>query len=202
MSEILKSFLANEKALRRYIARFCAEPQDVEDLAQETFLSGFAAEMRTEIREPKAFLFRIARNLVFSARRQKRRRPNQGLEELGGSDLLMDEDQMDAAAWLDGRRKLALLAQAVAHLPPQCRKAFLLRRVDGLEYKQIANRMNISVSSVEKHVANGLLKCNAFLRARGYDPSEFSAPSAPSKPEPAEHTTHNFVRVNAKDERD
>jgi RNA polymerase sigma-70 factor (ECF subfamily) len=116
--------------------------------------------------------------------------------------LLIDKDQIDAAAWLDGRRKLALLAQAVAHLPPQCRKAFLLRRIDGMEYKEIAKQMNISVSCVEKHVANGLLKCNVFLRARGYDPSEFSAPPAPGNPQPAERMTHNFARVNAKDERD
>lgn len=184
MSRILGVFLKNEKALRRYLSRFCASAQDVDDLIQETFLHGFAAELKSDIREPKAFLFRIAKNLVLMDRRKKRHQPAGFLDDSGSADRILDEideTQVAADAWLDGRRKLALFAQAVAHLPPQCRKAFLLRRIEGLQYKHIANRMNISVSAVEKHVTTGLLKCNAYLRSHGYDPSEFGA-TPPQEP--------------------
>lgn len=131
--------------------------------------------MRRDIQSPKAFLFQIARNTALEDIRKKKRKFTLQLEDSGGTDILVDESQPSADEWLDGRRKLAMFTRAVAELPPQCRRAFLLRHVDGLQYKQIANRMSITVSSVEKHVALGLVKCNAYLRAQGYEPSEFGA---------------------------
>ena len=175
MSAILKAFLENEGAIRRFLAGYTKSAEDIEDFTQETFLRGFAAEMRRDIKEPKAYLFQIAKRVALEKFRKSKRAPMDLLEDSGGPDLILDEGQAMADEWLDGRRKLALFARAVAHLPPQCRKAFLMRRVDGLQYKQIANRMNITVSAVEKHVATGTLKCHEFLRAHGYQRSEFGA---------------------------
>ncbi len=185
MSELYKIFLENEAAIARYIARFRPASDDVSDLTQETFLRGFAAEMKGEIREPKAFLFKIAKNLALLDIKKNKRSPTDFIEDSGSSELLVDEGQLTADVMLDGRKKLTLLAKAVANLPPQCRRAFLLRRVDGLKYKQIANRMGISVSADEKHIAVGMVTCHAYLREQGYDPSEFGGPMA-RKPAPSE----------------
>ena len=179
MSEILKAFLQNEAAIRRYLARYRANEQEVEDFVQETFVRGFAAEMKAEIKEPKAYLFQVAKNIALETIRKSHRSPTTALEDSGGTDLLLDEDQADAEEWLEGRRKLSLFVRAVAELPPQCRTAFLMRRIEGLQYKQIANRMSITVSAVEKHVTTGLLKCNAYLRDHGYNPRELAAPLSP-----------------------
>lgn len=175
MSEILKAYLENEKALRRFLVRKGAGPHEVDDFAQEAFLRGFAAEIRIEISEPKAYLFRIAENITREKFRKAARSNVLSTVDSPDADLIIDEDQASADQWIDGRRKLSLFAKAVAQLPPQCRKAFLLRRIEGLEYKQIANRMDISISAVEKHVMAGLLKCNAYLKAHGYEPSEFGS---------------------------
>lgn len=183
MSEILKAFLRNEAAILRYLNRFRVGATAAQDLLQETFLRGFAAELKTDIQEPKAYLFQIANKLVLESARRDSRSPTLALEDCGGADVLLDEDQAGAEEWLEGRRKLALFVRAVAELPPQCRKAFLMRRIDGLQYKQIANRMSISVSAVEKHVMTGLLKCNAYLREHGYDPREFAA-TDDTRPQP------------------
>lgn len=189
MSAILKAFLKNEGAIRRFLARYTKSADEIEDFTQETFLRGFAAERRHDIKEPKAYLFQIAKRVVFERYRRDKRAPMVLLEDSGGSDFILDEDQAMADEWLDGRRKLALFAKAVAHLPPQCRKAFLMRRIDGLQYKQIANRMNVTVSAVEKHVAAGMLKCNAFLRAHGYHPSEFGAVEKTARSDKNHNTT-------------
>ena len=175
MSDILKAYLSNERAIKRYLARFSDQAHEIDDFAQETFLRGFAAEMRRNIHEPKAYLFRIAKNVALDEKRRNERAPWQYTEDLGSPDLIIDEKQVAADEWLDGRRKLATFAMAVGQLPPKCRKAFLLRGVQGLRYKQIAIRMNISVSAVEKHVETGLLKCSESLRALGYQPTEFGA---------------------------
>ena len=175
MSRVLTAFLQNEKSLKRFLANFSSSPQDIEDFYQESFLRAFAAECNKEIAEPKAFLFKIAKNIALGDIRRRARKPQILSEDTESAEQIIDARQLSAERWWEGRRKLSLLARAVAQLPPQCRKAFLMRRVHGLQYRQIANRMNISVSAVEKHVALGLLKCTAYLQAQGYEPAEFGA---------------------------
>ena len=66
---------------------------------------------------------------------------------------------------VDSRERIRLLARAIAALPPQCAKVFLLRKMQGLSQKEIAVRLNISVRTVENHVAAGLSRCRAYMRA-------------------------------------
>lgn len=182
MSEILRIFISNEGGLRRHLRRYCARVEDIDDVLQETFLRGFAADLRSEIQQPKAYLYQIARNIALDRLRRNAVAPMESLEDLGGSSIILDDKQVLADDWLDGRQKLSLFAKAVAQLPAQCRKAFMMRHAEGLPYKQIATRMNISVSAVEKHVTLGLVKCDAYLRAHGYEPGEFRDISKLSKP--------------------
>jgi RNA polymerase sigma-70 factor (ECF subfamily) len=56
------------------------------------------------------------------------------------------------------RQELARVAKALEGLPPRCRAAFELHRFGNLSYAQIAHRMGISISMVEKHVAEALLR--------------------------------------------
>jgi RNA polymerase sigma-70 factor (family 1) len=48
------------------------------------------------------------------------------------------------------------LRSAAEQLPPRCREVFLLSKIDHLNHKEIAERLGISVSTVEKHVAKGM----------------------------------------------
>ena len=64
------------------------------------------------------------------------------------------------------REQLGLRCDAVAALSPQVRRAYLMRKVYGMSYKQIAERLNISNSTVEKHLAKGVLQCESFVRER------------------------------------
>ena len=61
-----------------------------------------------------------------------------------------------------------MFCRAVASLPAQCRKAFLMRKVYGMSHKDVAEQLGISISTVEKHVASGLLRCSTHLREGGY----------------------------------
>jgi RNA polymerase sigma factor (sigma-70 family) len=175
MSSILKAFVENEAAIKRFLRRFTSDSSYVDDFAQETFLKSFAAETRTNISEPKAFLFKVARNIVLSDVRHEKTSASGNVEEVDDMNQVLDEKQSTPESWLDGRQKLLIFSKAVAQLSPQCRKALLLRRVDGLEYKQIADRLGITVSTVEKHVTRGLLRCGRYLREQGYEPSEFGS---------------------------
>jgi RNA polymerase sigma factor (sigma-70 family) len=168
MSKILNSFLENRAALRRYLRRFGLRAEDIEDIVQETFIRAFAAEGTQKIRFPKAFLFRIARNLALNERMKLSNTSTDALEDLPDQSVIEDVGQISVDEDMYARRQIQLLAQAVAELPPQCSRVFLLRKVQGLSYKQIAERLDISVSTVEKHVALGLLRCSDYLRQQGY----------------------------------
>lgn len=172
MSKILQIFLSNERALKNYLSRFFNRAQDIDDIAQETFLKAFAAEIKTDIRSPKAFLFKIAKHTALHEVGKKANTTTDYIEDFVNSEVLYDRSNVCAEAEMDGKRKLIIFSKAVAHLPPKCRQVFLMRKVDGLQMKEIAGKLNISVSGVEKHVVTGLVKCSQYFREQGYDPEE------------------------------
>ncbi len=173
MSPIVKAYLGHSAALKRLLGKYLSRPEDVDDVAQGAFLRAFAAESRQEIKAPKSFLFTTARNLALSELTKKANRTSDALADFEGTAVLHDEKQLPADQTLEGREKLALFSEAVGHLPPQCRRVFLMRKIDGLPIKEIAVRLGITVSSVEKHLATGLLKCSDYLAERGYSPEDF-----------------------------
>ncbi len=181
MSKILNVFLENEKALRRYLSRLVDTRHDVDDSVQETFLRGFASELKRDILDPKAYLFRIAKNIALEKLRKKGNFPTESTGDSDGIELIVDEQQPPIDQHLDGRLKLAVLLEAIEGLPPRCKEAFILRHVEGLQYAQIADRMQISIKAVEHHLSAGLTKCREYLCDQGYEPSEFSAAKATAK---------------------
>ena len=166
MSEILRAFLVHERALKRFLGRFFTTAQDVDDLAQETFLRAFAADAAEPIIASKAFLFRVARNLALNEKARMWNSTTVRLEDSGAPDVI--DDDVGAEERLDSRRKLALFAEAVSALPPQRRRVFLLRKIHGRSYRDIAIQLGISESTVEKHVAAGLVSCSKYLSRYGY----------------------------------
>jgi RNA polymerase sigma-70 factor (ECF subfamily) len=170
MSSILRAFLQHQAAIKRVLARY-VPPEDRNDILQEAFLKAFAAEMTTPVRDAKAFLFRVAKNLAISEMTKKSRRETDYLEDLSGPDVLEDDRAGSIEAQIDGKHELFVLTQAVSHLPAECQRVFLMRKVEGLRIKQIATRLNVSVSTVEKRLAKALLLCDRQLRQQGYPPA-------------------------------
>ena len=167
MPTILETYLENETALKRFLRRFIKSREGADDLAQEAFLRAFAAESERLITSPKAFLFKVAKNLALN---ELARQSSVAIEPLGDSEgeaVLEDSSQAAVDDAVDGRERIRVLARAIAALPPQCAKVFVLRKMQGLSQKEIAARLNISVRTVENHVALGLVRCKAYMRAHG-----------------------------------
>lgn len=174
-SPTIKAFLDNETALKRFLGRILQTESDVEDIAQETFIRAFAASAVQDVLMPKAFLFRIAKNLALN---ERSRMWNTTTTFVGDAaeldDMGADHEAVSGEDRLDSHRKIRLLEEAITQLPAQCRRVFQLRKIDELSHKEIAAEMGISVSTVEKHIATGLVRCKKFLADRGY---EIGAPS-------------------------
>lgn len=173
MSYILRAFIQNEAALRRYLAQFFSHQSDIDDMLQEVFAHAFHAETKTKIRAPKAYLYRAAKNLSLNALARKSFTTTDHIEDIGAPLVLKDTGQAATDDLLADRQHLLLAMQAILALPSQCQKAFVLRKIEGHSYKEIASIMGISESTVEKHIASGLARCVSILRKQGIDYMEF-----------------------------
>jgi len=164
LSAVSTAFLDNYDFLKRFLARFFPDSQDIEDVAQETYLRAYVAEQQKEIEQPKAYLFRIAKNLALTKLTRKSEKITDYIEECGASVVIECGAAADSEA--EAQESLGLYCDAVAALPEKCRQVFLLRKVHGLAHKEIAERMSLSVSSVEKYLLRGILECKVFVQER------------------------------------
>ncbi len=163
-SGISEAFLENVKFLRRYVRQFVPNYHEAEDVTQEAYIRAFVAEKKTHIKQPKAFLFQVARNVALTRLEKKSREIHQCIDELSESETGMidtaADDHVEALELLD------TYSEAVIALPPKCRDVFILRKVYGFKHKEIAQKMGMSISSVEKYVRLGILACQDHLAKR------------------------------------
>lgn len=158
------AYTRHGSSLKRFIGRFMRRPSDIEDIAQEAFLRAYTVELSRPIAQPKSFLFRIAKHLALSQLSRKSRQITQYIEDFEDSEVIQLESSAEEE--ISGRQILALHCEAVAGLSPQCRQAYLLRKVHGFSHKEIAAEMGIAVSTVEKHLIKAVEQCDRFVRER------------------------------------
>jgi RNA polymerase sigma factor (sigma-70 family) len=158
------AFLENQSALKRFISRFFRSVQDVEDVAQETFLRAYRAESGKSIARPKAFLFRIAKHIALNQLSRKSRQITDYLEDLGDSDVIIGVDSLEDE--MVAHQAVGLHCEAIAALTPHCRRVYMLRKVHGMSQKEIASSLGIAVSTVEKHLIKGVAECGRYIRGR------------------------------------
>jgi RNA polymerase sigma factor (sigma-70 family) len=158
---VTSAFLESAAFLKRFLGRFLPVQQDIEDVAQEAYLRAYVAEQRQSIEQPKAFLFRVAKNLALTRLSSKSRRITDYIEEAGKSVVVDTSPSSDEE--LEAQQCFGLYCEAVAALPEKCRQVFLLRKVHGLSHREIGERLGLSISSVEKYLREGILACQAHV---------------------------------------
>ncbi len=133
---------------------------DVEDIVQEAFARFHRAGHDLAAVDARPLLFVIARNLQLdgwkSAGREKTRRSADDIHDLDGGPWAIVCEAPSADRRLMARQDLAAAAAVIRALPPKTRDAFLLHRFETMTYRQIAARLGVSVSMVEKHIAEAL----------------------------------------------
>ncbi|GLO15688.1 RNA polymerase sigma factor [Pseudomonas putida] len=135
--------------------------QAAEDVAHDAYLRVLERTAAQQIEHPRAFLYRTALNLVIDRHRRQALRQSEPLEVLD-----LDERWHSPAPGLDMQleQRLALMQKALDELSGPCRESFLLRKLDGLSHEQIAQRLGISRSLVEKHIVNAMKHCRVRIR--------------------------------------
>lgn len=151
-------------ALRAWLlARFPTLP-DVDDIVQESLSRLVQAREVSPIRSAKALLFTTARNLALDAVRRQRVVAFEPITE--DTDPTVLTDAADVVASVAKQQELELLTKAIQSLPERVRQILTLRTAYGLTQKQIAEKLAVSESTVEKQMAAGIRRCAQFF-ARG-----------------------------------
>ncbi len=162
--------------LRRYLARLVGNRTEAEDLAHDAFVRVKPVIDREPVARPEALLYTTARRLAIN---QLKRRSI-------GPFVSNPADPDTAAAPTPGvaqqvmaRQEWAQLEQAIAQLPEGCRTVLLLRKLELLSHREIADRLDIAVSTVEKQHARALRLLRASLTRQ---PAAGSSPVAEARP--------------------
>jgi RNA polymerase sigma factor (sigma-70 family) len=149
--------------LLRFLTRRMGDGQDAADVAQDTYLRLVASqEEAPKIRDPRAYVFRVAGNLAID-RLRSAKRAAANLSRAGDGDSVADRAPSPEAA-LQARERLQLLDRALGQLSSNARRALLLSRVDGLTHARIAALLGVSESMVAKYIAQALRLCRDRLK--------------------------------------
>lgn len=164
----VRTFLARREQMEAVLRRRVGCRATAADLVQELFLR-FWRRPSAPLEDLGSYLIRSAHNLAIDHLRSEgaRTRNEAGLlpEQRGDSSVSLD-------AALEAGSDLRRVEVALRGLPERTRHIFLLNRIHGQTYGQIARSMALSQSSVEKHMMRALQVCKASVA---------EAPAAPSQ---------------------
>ena len=141
-------------AIWRLARNATGSPEEAFDIAQETFVSAFAALPRYDIARPfGAWLTRIALNKCrdWSRRRAVRRMFEFAMPE--GHEAAFADDAASPDRIAEGRAELDAVSRAIAELPTRLKEVLLLRAVEGMSQAETAALLGITEKAVETRLA-------------------------------------------------
>lgn len=147
-------------ALIRFFSSRSRRPDDVEDLVQEVFVRLIAKGGLDDVRVEENYLFVAAGNVWRDAARREVTRHRSRHTSLADQHHPVDAISPEVVAI--GKEDLRRVIIAIQELPLRTQAIFTLQRYEELTYQQIARRLGISVSAVEKH----MMKAIAHLTRR------------------------------------
>jgi RNA polymerase sigma-70 factor (ECF subfamily) len=166
MALVERLFARHRSALQAFFFRRLRAKADAADLAQEVYLRMLRVKDADTIRNPEAYLFAVAGNLLKeNAVADRRQAASVDVEEADAMQMLAALS--DFGAPLDSRQRVDRLRVVLKQLPPKCRAVVILRYRDELSYQEIAERVEVSTHMVKKYLAQALGHCRHRMARLG-----------------------------------
>ncbi|HTO42365.1 MAG TPA: sigma-70 family RNA polymerase sigma factor [Rhizomicrobium sp.] len=150
----VREILPLEAALMHFLQQNWRNPHEIADLRQDVYVQVYDAARKQIPTHPKAFVFQTARNLLINRVRRDHVVSIEAVPDLETLSIAADLPSPEHAAI--ARDDLRRLRAALDRLPPRCREAVILGRIEGLPGRAIAVRMGVSDATVSEHLANGI----------------------------------------------
>ncbi len=148
--------------LVRFIARRLRSVADARDVAHEAYVRLLRVKRKDLIRDPQAYLYRIAVNILYEFELQKKADAI-GLARCAECEAAEDGDFSRPEQNVEVLQARKRIEAVLGELSPKCRAVFILYRRDGLSYKEIGAQIGISTNMVKKYLARGLRHCREHL---------------------------------------
>lgn len=164
-AQIADLFHRYREELMRRLVSMVKSHETAADLVQDTYLRLLRLGEQHVVEQPRALLHRIASNLAIDHLRKEKH----AVQALDGLDAAMAVPSRAPSPEREviGKQQFQTFLRAIEDLPPRTREAFLLCRVYGYSYQEIATRMNISESGVEKLLMRALDRSYQALEVLG-----------------------------------
>lgn len=140
--------------LERFFRRRVDGRSEVDDLVQEVFYHLARRRGSPAIDESQAYLFQIATNVLRD--RHRRARTRRKADHLSFDEHLHGYEHISTERVVAGRQQLEALKAGLFELPERTRTVFVLQRLEGLRYHEVAEHLGLSISTIEKHMMHAI----------------------------------------------
>lgn len=152
---IIEIFKTNNHLLRIYAERIVVDKEEAKDMVNDVFLKLMENENNTHITKSlQAYLYKSVYNTCLNCLKNKQI-TNKYFQDMDTSTLDI-QCSKNPLSLLISEETLTHIENAIESLPPKCKKVFLLAKMDGLSYREIAEQLKISVNSVNKQITKAL----------------------------------------------
>ena len=167
--ETLRKALAREAGSTRlwltgFFRRRIRNDHEVEDLVQDVFTRVAARDSEETINHLGGYILQTAKSVI--ADRARRRTARFSAFHVALDSDRFGEDDLDPEQILSGKEELRAALAILLSLPERTRTVFLLKRLEGYKYAEIARHLGISVSAVEKHMVRAIRHLSAEMEKR------------------------------------
>lgn len=181
---LARHILPYEPMLRSRLRRMFIHGLEVDDVIQEMYARIVSQPSLEAIKYPRQYAFQTATAIVIDHLRRSR---VISINAAGSLDQLeISAPEATPEQQLEFREEIAAVAQLLALLPERTREVLIMRRVEGLSQQETADKLGISVKTVEKHMAQGVAALMALFGRGGKSSPQ---PSTPKRSDDHDHQT-------------
>lgn len=135
---------------------------DIDDIVQETFVKTYEADLKQEIKYVRSYMLKTAKNLALNHVARWDNKYNDSLDNFIHPPTQLNSPNIEDD--YESKEQFLLFCLATEQLSGSVQKCFVLKKVYGLSQKEIARYLTLSESTVEKHIAQGLLKSASYIK--------------------------------------
>lgn len=153
-----RAYQLHRDQLRVFFQGLTRQKHDAEDMLQEVYVRLARHPPSDPLRDPVAYIFRVAWSVLKRSHRNANRRPI--AHDPNNIEMLLEHHAADVSDEVIAEETLL---NCLKQLPPIYGAVFYLRRRDGLEYAAIAKELNISLPQVRRYLGRALAHLKAHL---------------------------------------
>ncbi|GAA4830001.1 RNA polymerase sigma-70 factor [Algivirga pacifica] len=139
-------------SIRNFVYYKVGDAQVAEDLAQEVFLKVWEKRQEVKTDTVKTYLYTIANNLSINYLKRGTVAFNFAINPVNRKEETIESPEYE----MELKEFDMQLQKAISDIPEKSREVFLMNRIEGLTYNEIADRLQVSVKAVEKRMKKAL----------------------------------------------